>query len=201
MQASDIVPVIPELILLVAACAILLVEPFLKAGKTVILAIALVGLVGSLAVSLGLVGTEPGGVRRHAGAERLGHLLQGAVRGRGGAHGAHVVELPGGAPPPSGRVLRPGAVRRHRHGPHGRFARLHPLLRGPRTDGHQQLPAGRLLPLPGAVQRVVAQVLPHGLVRLGHHAVRHLAGLRGGGSHQLRSGRAGARQPRGPRWE
>jgi len=56
MQASDIIPVIPELILLVAACAILLVEPFLKAGKTIILAVALVGLVGSLAVSLGLVG-------------------------------------------------------------------------------------------------------------------------------------------------
>ena len=52
------------------------------------------------------------------------------------------------------------------------------LLRGPGADGHQQLPAGRLLPLPGALQRVGAQVLPHRLVRLGHHAVRHLAGLR-----------------------
>ena len=32
MQASDIIAVLPELILLVAACVILLVEPFLKPG-------------------------------------------------------------------------------------------------------------------------------------------------------------------------
>jgi len=56
MQAPDLVPVIPELILLVAACAILLVEPFLKVDKTAVLAIALTGLVGSAVVSLGLTG-------------------------------------------------------------------------------------------------------------------------------------------------
>jgi NADH-quinone oxidoreductase subunit N len=58
MHASDIVSVIPELILLVAACAILLVEPFLKVGKTVILALAVAGLVGSLVVALALVGHD-----------------------------------------------------------------------------------------------------------------------------------------------
>ena len=58
MQAPDIVPVIPELILLVAACAILLVEPFLKADKTAVLAVALTGLIGSAAVSIGLLGQD-----------------------------------------------------------------------------------------------------------------------------------------------
>lgn len=56
MQAADIITVVPELIILVAACAILLVEPFLKADRTVCMALALAGLFGSIAVSLGLVG-------------------------------------------------------------------------------------------------------------------------------------------------
>ena len=80
MQASDIIAVLPELILLAAALAILLVEPFLKPGTTVaadangdtgretataahsspdrtpIIAIALTGLVASMAVSLVLSG-------------------------------------------------------------------------------------------------------------------------------------------------
>ncbi len=58
MQAVDIIPIIPELILLVAASAVLLVEPFLKADKTIVLAIALTGLIASAAVSLGLSGQE-----------------------------------------------------------------------------------------------------------------------------------------------
>ena len=62
MQAPDLVPVIPELILLAAACIILLLEPFLKPGpdgkpdRTPILAIALVGLAASIVVSLAFVG-------------------------------------------------------------------------------------------------------------------------------------------------
>ena len=58
MQAVDIVAVIPELILLVAACAILLVEPFLKSDKTTVLAIALTGLIASAAVSLAFIGED-----------------------------------------------------------------------------------------------------------------------------------------------
>ncbi len=58
MQAVDIVAVIPELILLVAACAILLVEPFLKSEKTTVLAIALTGLIASAAVSLAFTGED-----------------------------------------------------------------------------------------------------------------------------------------------
>jgi NADH-quinone oxidoreductase subunit N len=70
VKASDLIAVIPELILLVAACAIVLVEPFLKAGgsgkdggtgrggKIAILAIALAGLAGSLIMSLVLVGQD-----------------------------------------------------------------------------------------------------------------------------------------------
>jgi NADH-quinone oxidoreductase subunit N len=64
MQIPDLVPVIPELILLVAACVIVLLEPFLKAGptgksdKTAILAVALTALVGSVAVSLALAGED-----------------------------------------------------------------------------------------------------------------------------------------------
>jgi NADH-quinone oxidoreductase subunit N len=56
MQASDLITVLPELILLVAACAVVLVEPFLKANKAPVLFIALLGLVASGGASLGLVG-------------------------------------------------------------------------------------------------------------------------------------------------
>lgn len=56
MQASDIIPVIPELIILVAACAVLLVDTFLKNDRTAVLAIAVAGLIGSAVFSLGLTG-------------------------------------------------------------------------------------------------------------------------------------------------
>jgi NADH-quinone oxidoreductase subunit N len=58
MQAADLITVIPELIILVAACAILLVEPFLKKDRTVVMAIALTGLFSSAAVALGLLGQD-----------------------------------------------------------------------------------------------------------------------------------------------
>jgi len=63
MQWPDLVPVIPELILLVAACVVLLVEPFLKTedgrgDKTAVIAIALTGLLGALVVSLALMGQD-----------------------------------------------------------------------------------------------------------------------------------------------
>ncbi len=58
MQTPDIVTVIPELILLVAACLMLLVEPFFRAGKIVSYALALLALVASIAMSLVLVGED-----------------------------------------------------------------------------------------------------------------------------------------------
>jgi len=58
MQAVDIIPVIPEIILLVAACAVLLLEPFLKTDKTAVLAVAVTGLIASGAVSLAFIGEE-----------------------------------------------------------------------------------------------------------------------------------------------
>lgn len=58
MPASDVITVVPELIILVAACAILLVEPFLKADRTAVMAIALTGLVASAVVALVLVGED-----------------------------------------------------------------------------------------------------------------------------------------------
>lgn len=54
----DIVPIVPEIILLVAACLVLLVEPFLKSDKTAVMAITLTGLIASGAVSLALVGQD-----------------------------------------------------------------------------------------------------------------------------------------------
>ena len=58
MQAPDLIPIIPELILLVAACLILLVEPFLKEDKTAVIAIAFTGLLASGAVALALLGQD-----------------------------------------------------------------------------------------------------------------------------------------------
>jgi NADH-quinone oxidoreductase subunit N len=57
MQASDIIAVLPELILLAAALAILMVEPLQSSrDRTPIIAIALTGLAASIAVSLVLSG-------------------------------------------------------------------------------------------------------------------------------------------------
>jgi NADH-quinone oxidoreductase subunit N len=62
MKAADLITILPELILLVAACLIVLVEPFLKndppgrSDRTAVLALALVGLLGSLVASLALTG-------------------------------------------------------------------------------------------------------------------------------------------------
>jgi NADH-quinone oxidoreductase subunit N len=64
MQTPDLIPVIPELILLVAACIILLLEPLLKpdangkSDKTATMAIALTGLLGSVVVSLAFAGED-----------------------------------------------------------------------------------------------------------------------------------------------
>ena len=62
MQTPDLIPVIPELILLVGACLVLLVDPFLKPNaegrvdRTATIAIALVALAGSLVFSLAFHG-------------------------------------------------------------------------------------------------------------------------------------------------
>jgi NADH-quinone oxidoreductase subunit N len=64
MKASDLITVLPELILLVAACLIVLVEPFLKndphgrSDRTAVLALALVGIAGSLVAALALIGRQ-----------------------------------------------------------------------------------------------------------------------------------------------
>jgi NADH-quinone oxidoreductase subunit N len=62
MQTPDLITVIPELILLVGACLVLLVDPFLKPGadgrvdRTAVIAITLVALAGSIVLSLAFVG-------------------------------------------------------------------------------------------------------------------------------------------------
>lgn len=64
MQASDVLAVVPELILLAAACALVLMEAFLKTGgegsvdRTAMVAVALTGLLASAGVALGLWGEE-----------------------------------------------------------------------------------------------------------------------------------------------
>ncbi len=58
MKASDLVTILPELILVLAACLILVVEPFLKKDKTAGVAIALTALIAAGVVALGL-GGEP----------------------------------------------------------------------------------------------------------------------------------------------
>jgi NADH-quinone oxidoreductase subunit N len=58
MKASDLVTILPELILALAACLILVVEPFLKKDKTTSVAIALTALLAAGVVALGL-GGEP----------------------------------------------------------------------------------------------------------------------------------------------
>lgn len=58
MKPSDLVTILPELILALAACLILVVEPFLKKDKTASVAIALTALLAAGVVALGL-GGEP----------------------------------------------------------------------------------------------------------------------------------------------
>jgi NADH-quinone oxidoreductase subunit N len=56
MKASDLITILPELILALAACLILVVEPLLKKDKTASVAIALTALLAAGVVALGLGG-------------------------------------------------------------------------------------------------------------------------------------------------
>ncbi|MGI5940335.1 MAG: NADH-quinone oxidoreductase subunit N [Thermoleophilia bacterium] len=56
MQSVDIIAILPEIILLIGACLVLLVSPFMKGDKTAAMAITLTVLIASAAVSLGFVG-------------------------------------------------------------------------------------------------------------------------------------------------
>jgi len=64
MQAADVLTVLPELVLLAAACALVLMEAFVKTGgegrvdRTAMVAVALTGLLASAGVALGLWGEE-----------------------------------------------------------------------------------------------------------------------------------------------
>jgi NADH-quinone oxidoreductase subunit N len=58
MTTQDLIPIIPELILVFAACLVLVVEPFLGRDKTASVGIALTALVASGVVALGLSGRE-----------------------------------------------------------------------------------------------------------------------------------------------
>jgi len=58
MKTSDLITILPELILALAACLILVVEPLLKKDKTASVAIALTALIASGVVAFGL-GGEP----------------------------------------------------------------------------------------------------------------------------------------------
>jgi NADH-quinone oxidoreductase subunit N len=58
MAASDVITVIPELIILVAAAAVLLLEPCLKRDRTVVQAVAIAGLLASAVVSIILLGED-----------------------------------------------------------------------------------------------------------------------------------------------
>jgi NADH-quinone oxidoreductase subunit N len=58
MTAPDLTPVIPEIILAVTACLVLMVEPFLKVDKTANVAIAISGLLLAGVVAIGLSGRE-----------------------------------------------------------------------------------------------------------------------------------------------
>lgn len=58
MKASDLITILPEIILALAACLILVVEPLLKKDKTASVAIALTALLAAGVVALGL-GGEP----------------------------------------------------------------------------------------------------------------------------------------------
>ncbi len=192
MQAPDLVPVIPEIILLVAACLVLLVEPFLKEDKTAVIAIALSGLVASGAVSLALVGQN----RVSFGGMLV--LSDYAVFFKILFAFAGVLTV----------LMSPSylhALKRHL----GEFYAL--LLFA--VVGMDLMAASRdLIPFyvslelmavssyllaaffryRATVQRVVAQVLPHRVVRLGDHAVRHQPGVRRHRIYQLQCHRAGA---------
>jgi NADH-quinone oxidoreductase subunit N len=56
MEWPDIIPILPEIIVTVAALLVLLVEPFLKMDKTAVIAIALVGVLASAVVAIALGG-------------------------------------------------------------------------------------------------------------------------------------------------
>jgi NADH:ubiquinone oxidoreductase subunit 2 (subunit N) len=58
MQAHDLISILPELLLLVTACAVLLIDTFLKKDKTALVAVSVTGLLASGVISLALVGQD-----------------------------------------------------------------------------------------------------------------------------------------------
>ena len=56
MEWPDIIPILPEIIVAIAALLVLLVEPFLKADKTAVISIALVGVLASAVAAFALGG-------------------------------------------------------------------------------------------------------------------------------------------------
>lgn len=58
MEWPDVVPILPEIVIAVAALAILLIEPFPKKDRTAVITIALVGTVLSAIVALALAGEQ-----------------------------------------------------------------------------------------------------------------------------------------------
>ncbi|MHB1342781.1 MAG: NADH-quinone oxidoreductase subunit N [Thermoleophilia bacterium] len=58
ITTRDLIAILPELILVLAACLVLVVEPFLRQDKTAAVAIALTALLASGVVAVGLAGRE-----------------------------------------------------------------------------------------------------------------------------------------------
>ncbi len=58
MEAPDLTTILPEIIIAATALLVLLVEPFLKADKTAVIALALVGVLASAVVAIALGGEQ-----------------------------------------------------------------------------------------------------------------------------------------------
>ncbi len=183
--AIDWHAVAPELVLLAVGALLTLVDIVgLERSRRYTASLTglalLLPLIPIATLAIDGIGGEPHPVRRCLRRRRLladaqGHVPRDRLRRRVAVHPLHRRRRLLGE-----RVLRDAGGVAARHGRHGQRPRPHHHLRGPRAAVDPRLPAGHVAQARPAQERSRPQVLPDGCVRIGHHAVRHVARVRGG---------------------
>ena len=193
-------PALPEIVLVCAAMALLLVGVFRGEGSTRLVSwlavvVLLVTLVFVRRVRVGAASR----LLRHVRDRRLRRVREGAGAARRRRQHHPGAALQRGAPHRALRVPGPDPARQHRHDADGVGERPdHPLSR-PRTAKPVALCRRQLRPRLGALDRGRAEIFRPRRARLGHAALRRLADLRFRRHDRVRRPGATVRRRRGCR--
>ena len=167
-MSTNVLALLPELILTLTGVLIMMAEPCLEpdSSRKPLGWIAIAGTVAALVASWYQVslGHPPRLLRHHPG-RRLLRPLPLRHRSRRSRHPPRLARLLRRQRQPRRRVLRPALLRRRRHDAHDLLGRAAHGLRRPRDLLHHHLHPLRLPQRPGHRLRVLHQVLPARLLR------------------------------------